>query len=114
MESTGSLFLAAITGMLLLLLFIGLAVAIANRLKRSPNSALPLIPSADGCFDAADKRISCAHCGGIKFKAQEILLNTWLLSLLRIDWRDSSATARRCENCGKITWFSQSESGDDK
>ncbi|NQV85639.1 MAG: DNA-binding protein [Woeseiaceae bacterium] len=67
------------------------------------------MPTEDGRFEVIGKKVSCSHCGGARFAAKEILLNTWLLSLLRIDWLDSSATVLSCEKCGQLTWFTQDE-----
>ena len=96
--------------MLLLLLFLVIGFVIFRAVVRRPSYKPPLIPSADGHYEVVGKRVTCFHCGESKFKAQEILLNTWLLSLLRIDWLDSSATVLSCEKCGKLTWFAQDES----
>jgi predicted nucleic-acid-binding Zn-ribbon protein len=69
----------------------------------------PVISSDDGHYEVVEKRVVCSHCGGTAFKAQEILLNTWLLSLLRIDWLDSSATVLSCDKCGCLIWFAQDQ-----
>ena len=107
MESSGSLFVAALVGMFLLLFILALGVIIARALAQKPTSSPPIIRSDDGHFDVAGKRVVCSHCSGVLFASQDILLNTWLLSLLRIDWLDSSATVLTCRKCGKLTWFAQ-------
>ena len=99
--------LAVIFGMLLLLLFLLLAVIIFRAVLRKPSSGPPLVPIDDGHFEVAGRRVTCSHCHGDDFAAQEILLNTWLLSLLRIDWLDSSATVLCCKTCGQLTWFAE-------
>ena len=102
-----SIFLAVLLGMLLLAVVLAFGVMIARALAPRPTRGVPLVASEDGHYEASGKRIKCSHCGGVEFHAKEILLNTWLLSLLRIDWLDASATALTCEKCGKLTWFSQ-------
>lgn len=98
----------------MLLLFILLVVGfmVFRSVAQAPKHNPPLIPSDDGRFEVVGKRVTCTHCGWDKFKAQEILLNTWLLSLLRIDWLDSSATVLTCDKCGALTWFAQEEPTD--
>ena len=113
MESTKSLFLVAAIGALLLFIFFAFIVAISRTLGRKQAGSPPLVPSKDGQFKITGKSLTCSHCGGTAFKAQDILLNTWLLSLLRIDWLDSSATVLTCENFGKLTWFAQDASEGD-
>ena len=102
-------FVAVLVGVILLLLFLGLLIFVGRLIVRRPSRTPPLIPSADGRYEVVGKRVTCFHCGGSTFKAQEILLNTWLLSLLRIDWLDTSATVLSCETCGRLTWFEQEE-----
>ena len=105
--------LAVLLGMFLLLLFLGLLVLIIRLTIRPPATAAPpLVPSEDGNYHVAGKRVSCHQCSGTSFKSQEILLNTWLLSLLRIDWLDSSATVLTCIECGRLTWFAQDDPSD--
>jgi predicted nucleic-acid-binding Zn-ribbon protein len=105
-ELNSSTILAVIFGMLILLLFLVLAIVIFRAVLRKPSSGPPLVPADDGKFEIVGKRVSCSHCHGTSFVAQEILLNTWLLSLLRIDWLDSSATVLSCKKCGQLIWFS--------
>jgi hypothetical protein len=102
MEIDSSTFMAVLFGMLLVLLFIALAIVVFRAILRKPARSGPLIPTEDG-------HVSCSHCGGISFTPKEILLNTWLLSLLRIDWLDSSANVLSCDKCGQLTWFAQDE-----
>ncbi len=111
MEFDSSLVLAVFLGMLLLLMILAFGVMIARALAPKPSPGTPLVASEAGHYEVAGKRISCSHCGGVEFNSNQILLNTWLLSLLRIDWLDSSATVLTCEKCGKLTWFGQ-ESAD--
>jgi len=107
MESGSSIFLAVVFGMFLLLLFLVLAFIIFRAVVRKPLKGAPLIPDQEGHFEVVGKRVSCSHCQGTKFTAKEFLLNTWLLSLLRIDWLDASATVLSCEKCGQQIWFAQ-------
>jgi len=113
MELNFSFFLAVLLGMVLLLLIIVLGVFIFRAAVRRPSQNPPLIPSDDGHYEVVGKQVTCSHCGNTRFKPQEILLNTWLLSLLRIDWLDSSATVLSCDKCGRLTWFAQEEVTDD-
>jgi len=99
-------------GMVLVLFFFGIFALIVRLSVRKPTHNPPLIPSEDGSYEVFGKRVVCHHCDHASFKAQEILLNTWLLSLLRIDWLDSSATVLTCDTCGRLTWFSQEEPSD--
>ena len=101
--------MAVIFGMFLLLLFLALAIIIFRAVLRKPSNGAPLVPTDDGHFEVVGKQVACCHCGGTSFTAKEILLNTWLLSLLRIDWLDSSATVLSCESCGHLTWFALDE-----
>jgi len=107
MEPTSSTFLAVVFGMFLLLLFLVHAFIVFRAVVREPSEGVPLIPDQDGHFEVVGKRVSCVHCQGTKFTAKEFLLNTWLLSLLRIDWLDASATVLSFEKCGQQTWFAQ-------
>lgn len=109
MESNFSIFLAVLFGMLLLLSFLAFGIIVFRAVLRRPTASPPIIESEDGHFDVAGKSVVCSHCGGTRFKAQVILLNTWLLSLLRIDWLDSSATVLTCEKCGQLAWFAQDD-----
>jgi len=93
--------------MIILLVVLALGVIIARSLVPKPRHGAALVASDDGNFHVSGKRISCSHCGGAEFTSNQILLNTWLLSLLRIDWLDASATVLTCKNCGKLTWFNQ-------
>lgn len=106
-ETGMQLFLAVIFGMVLVLIFIGLIALILRIAIRRPDRNPPLVPTADGHYEVMGKKVTCHHCGAAAFNAQDILLNTWLLSLLRIDWLDSSATALTCTTCGRLTWFAQ-------
>lgn len=102
--------MAVVFGMFLLLFFMALAVAIFRVALRKPvHSGAPLNPTEDGHFEVAGKKVSCSHCHGTSFVAKDILLNTWWLSLLRIDWLDSSANVLACEKCGQLTWFAQDD-----
>ena len=114
MEIDSSLLMAVFLGVLLLLIILAFGVMIARSLAPKTRRGAPLLASVDGKFEVAGKRISCSHCGGVEFSANQILLNTWLLSLLRIDWLDQSATVLTCEKCGKLTWFHQDSAGSDE
>ena len=109
MDINSSTMLAVLFGMFLLVVFLGLAIVIFRAILRRPARSAPLVPTEDGHFEVVGKRVSCSHCGGSSFTAKEILLNTWLLSLLRIDWLDSSANVLSCDKCGQLIWFAQDE-----
>ncbi len=109
MDKDYSLFFAVVFGMLLLLMALAIGILVFRTMLRRPTRNPPLVPSDDGSYEVGGKRVACSHCGSSNFAAQEILLNTWLLSLLRIDWLDSSATVLTCNNCGHLTWFAQDE-----
>jgi hypothetical protein len=102
-----STFMAIIVSLILGLTFVGLFILIVRLIVRPSADEPRLLQTADGGFTVVGKQVTCDHCGGAKFNAREILLNTWVLSLLRIDWLDSSATVLSCSTCGRITWFSQ-------
>ncbi len=61
----------------------------------------------DGRYEVIGKRVTCSQCGHDRFKMRETLLNTWFLSLVSFEWLDPTASALICQNCGKLTWFSQ-------
>lgn len=109
MDVEYSLFFAVLFGMLLLLMALAIGVLVFRTVLRKPTHNASLVPSDDGNYEVGGKRVTCSHCGCSNFTAQEILLNTWLLSLLRFDWLDSSATVLTCDNCGHLTWFAQDE-----
>jgi hypothetical protein len=109
MDFDSSTLLAVVFGMFLLLLFLVLVVIIFRAVMRAPSKSPPLIPTDGGHYEVAGRKVNCSHCNGSSFISKEILLNTWLLSLLRIDWLDSSATVLACEKCGHLTWFAQDE-----
>jgi hypothetical protein len=102
-----STFLALVILLILGLTFVGLFILVFRLIVRPSADEPRLLQTADGGFTVVGKQVICDHCGGAKFHAREILLNTWVLSLLRIDWLDSSATVLSCSACGRITWFSQ-------
>ena len=109
MDINSSTMLAVLFGMFLLVVFLVLAILIFRAILRRPARSAPLVPTEDGHFEVVGKRVSCSHCSGSSFTAKEILLNTWLLSLLRIDWLDSSANVLSCDKCGQLIWFAQDE-----
>ena len=61
----------------------------------------------DGRYEVIGKQVTCSQCGHDRFKMRETLLNSWFLSLISLEWLDPSASALICQNCGKLTWFSQ-------
>ncbi|MEQ9561689.1 MAG: hypothetical protein RLN69_04150, partial [Woeseiaceae bacterium] len=85
--------------------------AISRTIARRSDPRSLRIVKHDSRYTVAGKALTCSHCGGDTFREQQVLLNTWLMSLLRVDWLDSSATVLSCENCNKLTWFAQSPPG---
>lgn len=109
MELNLTTLITVLFGMLLVIALLAFCFIIFMAVQRKPIRNPPLVPADDGHFEVGGKRVTCTHCGGTSFKAQEILLNTWLLSLLRIDWLDSSSTVLSCDKCGQLTWFAQED-----
>lgn len=107
MEINSSTLFTVLISVVLVLIVFGFIIIFLGALIGRPARKTPLIETKDGHFEVNGKRVTCSHCGGTKFKAQEVLLNTWLLSLLRMDWLDSSSTVLSCDGCGQLTWFSQ-------
>ena len=101
--------MAVIIGIILLLFIVIFCLIVMLSIRSHPSQHSHLIRSDNGCYEVAGKKVACSHCGGDDFKSQEILLNTWLLSLLRIDWLDPSSTVLVCKKCGKLTWFAEDE-----
>ncbi|MGY8810566.1 MAG: hypothetical protein ACKVK5_05985 [Pseudomonadales bacterium] len=58
-------------------------------------------------YKAANKNVSCTHCGGDSFTAKQILQNSIVASLIGLDWANRRATSLQCVDCGQITWFAQ-------
>lgn len=58
-------------------------------------------------YTVAGKAISCTHCQGKEFTADKAQLNTFLLTLIELDWLDSSAAILTCTTCGQVLWFRQ-------
>ncbi len=56
-------------------------------------------------YAAADKNVSCPHCGGTAFLKSKAQLNTAGLTFFKLDWLDPSATTLLCMQCGQIQWF---------
>jgi hypothetical protein len=108
MDHGTSIILPALIGALLLFIFFALVIAVSRAIGRRSDPRSLKIVEQNGCYTIAGKALACSHCGGGKFREQQVLLNTWLMSLLRVDWLDSSATVLSCENCNKLTWFAQS------
>ena len=101
-------FMFAVLAALLIIVFIVfLMFGVARLLIPRSSIETVLEESEDGHFYAAGRRIDCVHCGESTFTVSQVLLNTWLLSLLRIDFLDDSASVLTCKKCGRQTWFSQ-------
>ena len=95
------------------LVILGIGYAIF-RATTVPHVSSPSLNSdGEGHYDVLGKRVLCVHCDNDSFSAREILLNTWLLSLLSLEWLDAGSTVLVCRRCGRLTWFSQASSDDD-
>jgi uncharacterized protein len=56
-------------------------------------------------FVAADRQVRCTHCGSQYFFSREAQLNTSGMTLLDVDWLNTSGTALVCSKCTLIQWF---------
>ncbi len=74
------------------------------------DAALEALKAVRDTFDPAQfvlsgKAVRCSHCDGDLFQERQVLLNTRLRTLVKLDWLDRAATALVCEQCGLIQWF---------
>ena len=92
---------------LLVLGGIAVGVGVVRALGRGTEALPPLTGDGNGHFELVGKPVVCQHCGRQEFRARRVLLNTWLMSLLRFDWLDSNATLLSCRHCGALYWFTQ-------
>ena len=96
-----------VVGIFLLVVVIGFLI---YKAAATPTVVSPRLNSdGEGHFEVLGKRVDCAHCGNDTFASREILLNTWLLSLLSLEWLDAGSTVLTCQTCGRLTWFSQAD-----
>jgi len=58
-------------------------------------------------FKAAEKQVACAHCGGVDFTSQEILMNTRAATFFNLDWLNRTASVLICSQCGRLEWFNE-------
>jgi hypothetical protein len=58
-------------------------------------------------YEAAGRRVRCTHCEHTRFVAREALLNTTGMTLLKLDWLNSSGTALVCTRGALIQWFAR-------
>jgi predicted nucleic-acid-binding Zn-ribbon protein len=56
-------------------------------------------------FAAGGRKIRCPHCESEGFFAKRVLLNTYGMTLLNLDWANKEATTLTCDRCGMIQWF---------
>jgi|SRR5215831_527269 len=49
--------------------------------------------------------IVCSHCSGERFFSRSVLLNTRGLTLVKLDWLNTAATALICRRCGLVQLF---------
>ncbi len=78
----------------------------ANIRKALKAGILAAMSGTDGHgYDAAGRRIRCTHCGGEEFRSREAQLNTSGMTMLDVDWLNTSGTALVCVRCSLIQWF---------
>ncbi|MHB8799390.1 MAG: zinc ribbon domain-containing protein [Thermoanaerobaculia bacterium] len=56
-------------------------------------------------FTAAEKVVSCPHCGGQSFEERQAVVNTRGLTFFGLDWLDKGVTVLSCTRCGLLQWF---------
>ena len=56
-------------------------------------------------FTAAEKLVSCPHCGGESFDERQAVVNTRGLTFFGLDWLDRGATVLSCTRCGLLQWY---------
>ncbi len=61
-------------------------------------------------FQAAEVPIVCPICGHDEFNRRSMLMNTSGMTLLGMDWLNSSACALVCQRCSRIELFADSPS----
>jgi len=74
-----------------------------NGLKRGTKAMLQ--GEAPASFAAGGKTVRCPHCGSDRFHAGRVLLNTFGMTLLNLDWANKEATTLTCDRCRMIQWF---------
>lgn len=89
-------------------------VAHAEALKRGLPIDKALLPTARPTvpgkprarFEVEGIPVICNHCDGETFLIKgETLLNTRVMSFLKLDWLNSSATTMVCTRCGSVQFF---------
>ena len=61
--------------------------------------------SGPGEFEVAGKPVTCSHCGGTTFIEGQAQLNTAGMTLMGLDWANTSASTLVCCECGCVRWF---------
>ena len=56
-------------------------------------------------FEIAGIAVICPHCRHGSFERRHALLNTRVMTLLRLDWLNQEANALVCQKCGLIQFF---------
>lgn len=80
-----------------------MAKNLGRALKEGIKAALS---GPDGhAYVAAGRRVRCIHCHGETFFSREAMLNTSTMTMLDVDWLNTSGTALVCTNCSLIQWF---------
>jgi len=59
----------------------------------------------DGQFWINNTQIECLMCKNRFFDKKKAMLNTTLLTFLRLDWVNKNASMLICRNCHFIHWF---------
>ena len=61
--------------------------------------------SGPGRFAAGARPITCPQCGHDQFETREAKLNTTVMTLVDLDWADTSATVLTCTRCSRLEWY---------
>jgi hypothetical protein len=56
-------------------------------------------------YAAGGRKVRCPHCDSDRFVARRVLLNTYGMTLLNLDWANKEATTLTCDHCKMIQWF---------
>jgi predicted nucleic-acid-binding Zn-ribbon protein len=56
-------------------------------------------------YRAADRRISCSHCGHGRFVEDTVKLVSPSAALFDAEYSSPDATTLTCDRCGRIEWF---------
>ncbi|MFO0952991.1 MAG: hypothetical protein U0835_17925 [Isosphaeraceae bacterium] len=62
---------------------------------------------SDGYLIAGGRLVRCPICGHDRFHQQRLLMNTRAATFFNLDWANSGADARICQNCTHVLWFAR-------